>query len=54
MTFKQVEEKIDAAIDEGNREALYYWYGRLAYMMLDFDPIDLDDGSLDDDDIPLQ
>lgn len=54
MTFKQVEEKIDEAIAEDNTEAQYYWYGRLTYMMLDFDPIDLDDGSLDDDDIPLQ
>ena len=53
MTFKQVEEKIDAAIAEDNREAQYYWYGRLTYMMLDFDPIDVDDGGLDDDDVPL-
>lgn len=53
MTFKQVEDKIEEAIDDENVEAQWYWYGRMVYMLLDFDPIDVDDTDIDDDDVPL-
>jgi len=43
-------DKIEVAVQNEDKSAVYYWYGRLAYLMIDFEPITLDD-DLDD---PMQ
>lgn len=36
-------EKIEVAVQNQDKAAVYYWYGRLANLMIDFQPIALDD-----------
>lgn len=49
ITFNALYEKIVDAVDAEDLIAQVYWYGRIANLFIDFEPIPVDDLDLDDD-----
>lgn len=49
ITFNAIYEKINDAVEADDVIAQLYWYGRIANLFIDFEPIPVDDLELDDD-----
>jgi hypothetical protein len=50
ITLNAIQTKIDDAEENSDRVALFYWYGRLANILLIFEPVDTD--SFNGEDLP--
>jgi len=42
-----IRKKIEVTADSGDDLAKYYWYGRLADIFMNFEPIDIDEDALE-------
>lgn len=45
--MNSIRKKIEITADSGDDLAKYYWYGRLADIFMNFEPIDIDEDALD-------